>query len=172
MSKSETSDFGGERRKQSRSRGVWAPEFCQATKPSHEAVCVNARPCRRGREAERRKAHCPTVSAPTDKSAKLVCARLRAVSFFCGTPPFGARACGPRRRLLPRWLSSRTGFPAAAADGCFPRFANPKKKHAAVKHAPCGPVFVPVDRGPSGADLTFATPQPSLVKRMSNPKLH
>src|SRR5580658_9186140 len=43
-------------------------------------------------------------------------------------PPFGAHACGTRHRLLPRWLSSRTGFPAAAADGCFTRFANPKKK--------------------------------------------
>src|ERR1700683_2365666 len=113
------------------------------------------------------------MSAPTDKSAKLVCARLRAAFLFCGTQPFGAHARGTRHRLLPRWLSSRTGFPAAAADGCFTRFANPtEKKHAAVKHAPCGPVLVPVDRGRSGADLTFAIPKPLLVKRMSNPKLH
>ena len=41
-------------------------------------------------------------------------------------PPFGAHACGTRHRLLPRWLSSRTGFPAAAANGCFSRFANQK----------------------------------------------
>jgi len=26
-----------------------------------------------------------------------------------------------------------------------------RKQHAAVKHAPCGPVFVPVDRGPEAA---------------------
>ena len=63
-------------------------------------------------------------------------------------PPFGAHACGTRHRLLPRWLSSRTGFPAALADGSFARFA---KKLAAVKHAPCGPVFMPVDRGPEAA---------------------
>ena len=37
----------------------------------------------------------------------------------CGTPPFGAHACGTRHRLLPRWLSSRTGFPAAAAKRAF-----------------------------------------------------
>jgi hypothetical protein len=47
-----------------------------------------------------------------------------------------------------RWLSSRTGFPAALADRCFACFA---KKLAAVKHAPCGPVLVPVDRGPEAA---------------------
>jgi hypothetical protein len=41
----------------------------------------------------------------------------------CGTPPFGAHACGTRHRLLPRWLSSRTGFPAAAANESFARFA-------------------------------------------------
>jgi len=29
-----------------------------------------------------------------------------------GAPPFGAHACGTRHRLLPRWLGSRTGFPA------------------------------------------------------------
>src|ERR1700685_3129776 len=91
------------------------------------------------------------MSAPTDKSEKLVCARLRAAFLFCGTQPFGAHARGTRHRLLPRWLSSRTGFPAAAANGCFSRFANQRKKIAAVKHAPCGPVLVPVDRGPEAA---------------------
>ena len=74
-----------------------------------------------------------------------------AYALFPARPPFGAHACGTRHRLLPRWLSSRTGFPAAAADGCFTRFANQRKKIAAVKHAPCGPVFVPVDRGPKAA---------------------
>jgi hypothetical protein len=72
-------------------------------------------------KAERRKAHCPTMSAPTDKSAKLVCARR--AHCFPARPPFGAHACGTRHRLLPRWLSSRTGFPAAAANESFARFA-------------------------------------------------
>ena len=37
-----------------------------------------------------------------------------------GTPPFGAHACGTRHRLLPRWLSPGTGFPAALAGGFCP----------------------------------------------------
>ena len=117
------------------------------------------------------------MSAPTDKSAKLVCARLRAVSFFfAARPPFGAHACGTRHRLLPRWLSSRTGFPAAAADGCFTRFANQRKKIAAVKHAPCGPVFVPVDRGPEaareriGKNIRARAPHPAFAVSACRPE--
>jgi hypothetical protein len=52
-----------------------------------------------------------------------------------------------------RWLSPRTGFPAAAAGRCFARFA----KDAAVKHAPCGPVLMPVDRGPRAARVRIGT---------------
>jgi hypothetical protein len=48
-----------------------------------------------------------------------------------------------------RWLSSRTGFPAAFAQRVFCPLR--LKDAAAVKHAPCGPVFVPVDRGPEAA---------------------
>jgi hypothetical protein len=48
-----------------------------------------------------------------------------------------------------RWLSSRTGFPAAFAQQVFCPFR--LTKAAAVKHAPCRPVFVPVDRGPEAA---------------------
>jgi hypothetical protein len=149
MSKSETSDFGGERRKQSRSRGAWAPEFCQATKPSHEAVCVNARPCRRGREAERRKAHCPTTSAPTDKSAKLICARLRANDSRArlSALTLAALATG----YYPDGSAPEPGFPRRPLTGVSPVSPTQKKKHAAVKHAPCGPVLVPVDRGPKAA---------------------
>ena len=46
-----------------------------------------------------------------------------ACALFPARPPFGAHACGTRHRLLPRWLSSRTGFPAAAANESFARFA-------------------------------------------------
>ena len=48
--------------------------------------------------------------------------------FFPARPPFGAHACGTRHRLLPRWLSSRTGFPAAAAQQVFLPLRQPKKK--------------------------------------------
>src|ERR1700691_3960151 len=59
-------------------------EFILATHPRPSFAKPFPRKTKRGassnkREAERRKAHCPTMSAPTDKSAKLVCARLRAV---------------------------------------------------------------------------------------------
>jgi hypothetical protein len=67
----------------------------------------------RKREAEPQKAHCPT-----NVRVKRGCALLNG-----GAPPFGAHACGTRHRLLPRWLSFRTGFPAPSADGCFARFA-------------------------------------------------
>ena len=88
-------------------------------------------------KAERRKAHCP-INVRDKRGVRTV---------FPARPPFGAHACGTRHRLLPRWLSSGTGFPAAAANESFARFA----KSAAVKHAPCGPVFLPVDRGPEAA---------------------
>jgi hypothetical protein len=72
-------------------------------------------------------------------------ARLRALSG--ARPPFGAHACGTRHRLSPRWLSPRTGFPEDGSRRCFARLA----LLPSVKHAPCGPVLLPVDRGPRAA---------------------
>ena len=43
------------------------------------------------------------------------------------------------------------GFPRRPLTGVSPVSPTQKKKHAAVKHAPCGPVLVPVDRGPEAA---------------------
>jgi len=79
-----------------------------------------------------------------------------------GAPPFGAHACGTHHRLLPRWLSSRTGFPAAFGANCSglttpfallcpSRRRTKERKRTAVKHAPCGPVLMPVDRGSEAA---------------------
>jgi hypothetical protein len=89
------------------------------------------------------------------------CPHRRQVYAVCVTHLCAAARCFVvRRARLPaltlaalatsstRWLSSRTGFPAAFANGGFARFA---EKLAAVKHAPCGPVLVPVDRGPRAA---------------------
>jgi hypothetical protein len=39
------------------------------------------------------------------------------------------------------------GFPRRRLTGVLPASPN----DAAVKHAPCGPVFLPVDRGPEAA---------------------
>jgi hypothetical protein len=77
-------------------------------------------------------------------------ARLRAAS-LCGAPAFRRSHFAALATGSTRWLSSRTGFPAAGREtGVSP--ASPKEeKNAAVKHAPCGPVFVPVDRGPRAA---------------------
>ena len=105
-----------------RSRDACAPELCSPR--SHEAIRRSGRSCFdyettlfdslpaiKGK-AERRKARCP------NQYPRL--ARLRAATG--SAPPFGAHACGTRHRLLPRWLSSRTGFPAAAANRCFACF--------------------------------------------------
>jgi hypothetical protein len=82
-------------------------------------------------------------------------ARLRAILSFLprlrgrvgrGTPPFGAHAYGTRHRLLPRWLSPRTGFPNVSSSRVFCPLTSPS-----VKHAPCRPVLLPVDRGPRAA---------------------
>ena len=86
------------------------------------------------RDADRRKAHCP---------ANVRVARARRRHPFSDKITLAALATG--------FYSSRTGFPAAAAAQAFLPLRQPKKKDAAVKHAPCGPVLVPVDRGPEAA---------------------
>ena len=101
-----------------------APELCLQTEntkrslrePFAEAQLTFERPAAPATKgkAERRKAHCPTNVRDQARRARCL---------FAARPPFGAHARGTRHRLLPRWLSSRTGFPAAAADRCFARFA-------------------------------------------------
>jgi hypothetical protein len=46
------------------------------------------------------------------------------------------------------------GFPQTGLAGCFARLA----LLSAVKHAPCRPVFLPVDRGPRAARERMAYP--------------
>ena len=53
--------------------------------------------------------------------------------------------------FYPDGSAPEPGFPRRPRNRCFSRFANQRKKDAAVKHAPCGPVLVPVDRGPEAA---------------------
>jgi len=66
-------------------------------------------------------------------------ARLSALSF-------AALATG----YYPDGSAPEPGFPRRRLTGVLP--ASPKeRKSAAVKHAPCGPVFLPVDRGPEAA---------------------
>jgi hypothetical protein len=85
------------------------------------------------------------MSAPTDKSAKLICAR-RARCFqraHLSALTLAALATG----YYPDGSAPEPGFPRRRLTRVLP--ASPKS--AAVKHAPCGPVFVPVDRGPEAA---------------------
>ena len=106
---------------------------------------------------------CPRIA---DKCTQVCATHLlarRASPTLRDAPPFGAHACGTRHRLLPRWLSSRTGFPAAAAQQVFCLL---RSNDAAVKHAPCRPVLVPVDRGPESrpsADWQFRPRGPRLA---------
>jgi hypothetical protein len=104
-------------RKQNRSRdALLRPSHAH----HHQAIPKNRLASGNKREAERRKAHCPTnrrfrggATSPSSSPA-------------CGgglgrgpRPPFGAHACGTRHRLLPRWLSPRTGFPDISSSRVF-----------------------------------------------------
>ena len=117
------------------------PSFCSPLRQGRLLPLLRGK-----RSAERRM---PIMSA-LRKQVYAVCAThlLRGCAPLSGArPPFGAHACGTRHRLSPRWLSSRTGFPQGTAFRSFAR-----SPHApCVKHAPCGPVFLPVDRGPGAA---------------------
>src|SRR6185503_20625417 len=69
---------------------------------------------------------------------------------------------GARHRLLPRWLSPRTGFPADEPRRSFTRLAH----LSTVKHAPCRPVFLPGRPGTQsrpGADWQFRARAPPLA---------
>src|ERR1700722_4394323 len=87
---------------------------------------------------------------------------------YTGLRNSSVRGCAPLSFFAARRLSALTL--AALATGYYPDGSAPepgsplrpltdvssaspakRKEHAAVKHAPCGPVFVPVDRGPKAA---------------------
>jgi hypothetical protein len=128
---------------QNRSRGALVrPSFA-----NHDDAKKDSLPSSK-REAERRKAHANHVRVCANKCAR-TCAThpYAAARPFGARPPFGAHACGTRHRLSPRWLIARTGFPADEPRRCFARLA----QLSSVKHAPCRPVFLPVDRGPRAA---------------------
>jgi hypothetical protein len=74
-----------------------------------------------------------------------------------------AAACRAARRLsaltlaalatgyYPDGSAPEPGFPRRPLTGVSPASPAKEEKIAAVKHAPCGPVLVPVDRGPKAA---------------------
>ena len=77
-----------------------------------------------------------------------------------GAPPFGAHACGTHHRLLPRWLSSRTGFPAAFGAKC--------RAHSAVRVvSPAAPNNQSNEREPR---LSTLRADRSLCRSTGDPK--
>ena len=107
---------------------------------------------------------CPRIADKFARTCALVCyAAARPLSPLRegARPPFGAHACGTRHRLLPRWLSPRTGFPEDGLRESFARLA----LLPSVKHAPCGPVLLPVDRGPRAARERMAYPRAGTAPR-------
>src|ERR1700733_4418425 len=73
--------------------------FSRPSPADHHDAKEDTAPPKRERSAERRMS---AIAAPS------AAARFS----YEARPPFGAHACGTRHRLLPRWLSPRTGFPA------------------------------------------------------------
>jgi hypothetical protein len=117
----------GRGEKQIRSRGASsAPEFCQATKQ----VKAKRPNLRRVRNDSFRLASGNKGKRSAERRIVLPIAAISAAARCLPTtrPPFGAHARGTRHRLLPRWLSSRTGFPAAAAKRAFLPLRQPKRK--------------------------------------------
>jgi hypothetical protein len=99
-------------------------------------------------KAERRKAHVLLMSAPQTSLRSLRNSSVR-----------GVRAVYSRARLpaltlaalatgyYPDGSAPEPGFPRRWLTGILPA----SRKSTAVKHAPCGPVFLPADRGPEAA---------------------
>jgi hypothetical protein len=95
------------------------------------------------------------VASPAAKSRERV--RVR------GAPPFGAHAAALATGCYPDGSASEPGIPRLSAQGvgrkccgrkeCFARRAEQpnERKTTAVKHAPCRPVLMPVDRGSEAA---------------------
>ena len=68
------------------------------------------------RGAERRM---PTIAAQHQHTLPPVDALSAAARHFGGAPAFRRFCRGTRHRLLPRWLSPRTGFPQGTAHRVF-----------------------------------------------------
>jgi hypothetical protein len=59
-----------------------------------------------------------------------------------------SKMCGGTRHRFDPMAQLQNRVSGGLTNGCFARFAG---KAAAFKHAPCGPVFLPVDRRPEAA---------------------
>ena len=108
---------------------------------------------RKKREAERREAHC-SVNVRAKRGALLPLREKRRLSALT----LAALATG----YHPDGSAPEPGFPRRWLTGVLPA----SLKDAAVKHAPCRPVLMPVDRGPESrpsADWQFRPRGPRLA---------
>ncbi len=104
------------------------------------------------REAERREAHCP-VNVRAKRGARLPLWEMRRLSALT----LAALATG----YHPDGSAPEPGFPRRWLTGVLPASLD----DAAVKHAPCRPVLMPVDRGPE------SRPSAMLRHRPRGPQL-
>ncbi len=93
-----------------------------------------------------------TQSAYKTCLRNLSATRLRNL-FAEARPPFGAHACGTRHRLLPRWLSPRTGFPEDSSSQVFcPLASSLRLSTLRADRSLCRPTG---DPGPPGCGLAI-----------------
>jgi hypothetical protein len=107
----------------------------------------------RRREAKRRKAHANHVrAAPTNVAVRR--RHLRGCAPFSeARPPSGASTAALTTGYYPNGSAPEPGFLKARRAGVLPvRRTTPR-----VKHAPCGPVFLPADRCPRAARERIAS---------------
>jgi hypothetical protein len=139
---------------ENRSRGA----LTRPSLPHHHATKDSPLNKRGKRSAERRM---PSMSA-LRKQVDAVCAAhlLRGCApLISSLPPGGGGSGGGCARLSALTLAAlatgyhpdgsapEPGFPKTDLAECFARLA----QLSSVKHAPCRPVFLPVDRGPRAA---------------------
>ena len=155
----------------SRNRGLL---LLATTSRSEEAIRTDSKPFRlrndfrasatKGKQnAERR----IVLNVRTQTACETRHSSVRGVRALCFAPPTCRRSTrGTCQRLLSRWLSPGPGFPRRRVTGVLPLRQPP------VKHAPCGPVLVPVDLGPRppghGLQIRARVPHSRLVFRCAS----
>ena len=127
---------------------------------------INSLPAHK-REAERRKAHANHVRVSRKRVGR----------------EFAPLICSAAARIFSRRARLSALTLAALASGCHPDGSAPEPGfpktdiarvlpaqpfESSVKHAPCGPVLVPVDRGPRAARARMANPLAGTAPRSAS----
>jgi hypothetical protein len=96
------------------------------------------------REAKRRKAHVPTISAQQRQTSPFADASARLRATLGGAPAFRRFTAALTTGYYPDGSAPEPGFRKTRRAGVLPI----RRMTSCVKHAPCGPVLLPVDRCP------------------------